>query len=419
MAACCLGMCAISFAVTGGPICLTSLAADLKMGRPEQGVFLGMPCWGLTVAILLVGPLADRLGVRALMAVGAAMQIAGLVLVSQAGSVWTAYAGGTLIGGGCGVADALLSPIVCAIYPERRMRMSGLLHSFYAIGLVATVLILLAVLAADWSWRSAFPLLAVLIVPYGLLVLVLPLPAQAHEGAQRLPARQIVRRGAFWLLVGAIFMSGVTELGPGGWLPAFVQKAAEDSRAAAARGQPSPWAEAAQDSRIADPPGQATAAEKTVHDSRLAGALGLLAFGVTMAVGRLTVSAVIYRLGVRRLFLVGGALCAMSLMMASLPVGSIWSAGWLALLGLGVAGFWPTIIATAGDRFPRAGASMFSLLSAAGNLGGVVGPVAIGLVADHSGLHIAMRVMALVPVATLVLIWSGVPRGHTVGRLGN
>ena len=417
LAACCLGMCTISFAVAGGPIFLTDIARDLNLGAPQQGVFLGSTCWGLTIAILLVGPLADRLGFRALMTLGAAMQVAGLVLVSQAASAWTAYAGGFLIGGGCGVADALLSPIVCAVYPERRTRMSGLLHSFYATGLVVTVLILLAVLAADWAWRSAFLLLAAMIVPYGLLTLVLPLPTQAHEGEERMPTRQVVRRGAFWLLMGAIFMSGVAELGPSGWLPAFVQQSAKDRRSAATS-QAALAAQPVRDSPAAaatQPALQAQADE----GPRIVGALGLLAFGVTMAIGRLTVSAVIHRLGVRRLFLIGGALCTTSLVMASLPLGSIWSAGWLALLGLGVAGFWPTILATTGDRFPRAGASMFSLISATGNLGGVVGPVVIGLVADRAGLHLAMRLMALVPVAALVLVWFAVPHGHAVGQQGD
>ncbi len=32
------------------------------------------------------------------------------------------------------------TPVVCGIYPERRTQMSGLLHAFYAIGLVLTIL---------------------------------------------------------------------------------------------------------------------------------------------------------------------------------------------------------------------------------------------------------------------------------------
>jgi MFS family permease len=309
--------------------------------------------------------------------------------------------------------------------------MSGLLHSFYAIGLVATVLIMLGVLAAGWAWRSAFLLLAAMIVPYGLLILVLPLPAHAHEGDQRMPARQVARRGAFWLLVGAIFMSGVTELGPGGWLPAFVRQSAQEGHSAPTT-QPALAARAGQ-AGPAEATSRPAVQAQAEQEPRVVGALGLLAFGVSMAVGRLTVSAVIQRLGVRRLFVIGGALCAVSLAMASLsresigsvswlaflPLGPIWSASWLALLGLGVAGFWPTILATAGDRFPRAGASMFALLSATGNLGGVVGPVTIGLVADRGDLYLAMRLMALVPVAALVLVWFAVRRGHEVGQQGD
>jgi fucose permease len=207
-----------------------------------------------------------------------------------------------------------------------------------------------------------------------VLALVLPLPAQSHQGAVRLPARRVVRRGAFWLLAGAILLAGMTELGPSNWLPAFVEQAAAGSRRA--------------------------------------GALGLLAFGVTMAAGRLTTSAVIHRVGARGLFLAGGALCAAALLLASVPRGPAWSAAWLALLGFGVAGFWPTILACAGDRFPRAGASMFSLLAATGNSGGILAPIAIGFVGEHAGLHAAMRMLALAPVGAVALVWFVVERSR-------
>jgi fucose permease len=125
-----------------------------------------------------------------------------------------------------------------------------------------------------------------------------------------------------------------------------------------------------------------------------------------MAGGRLVVSATVRRTGVRAMFLIGGAVCVASLAMASLPWGAAWSAAWLAALGLGVAGFWPTIMGCAGDRFPQAGASMFSLLSAAGNFGGIISPIAIGLVGAHAGLHAAMRMLALAPLAVVAMVWT-------------
>jgi nitrate/nitrite transporter NarK len=47
---------------------------------------------------------------------------------------------------------------------------------------------------------------------------------------------------------------------------------------------------------------------------------------------------------------------------------------------------------------------MFSLLSAAGNLGGIVGPVTIGAVAKRYGLSWGMGLLAVAPVVMLVLM---------------
>ena len=75
----------------------------------------------------------------------------------------------------------------------------------------------------------------------------------------------------------------------------------------------------------------------------------------------------------------------------------------LAVLGLAVSGLWPTVLALAGDRFPTAGASMYSLLSAAGNLGGLVGPLVIGLVAERWGLRSGMAVLVVAPLVVVAL----------------
>jgi fucose permease len=297
---------------------------------------------------------------------GSILQATGMVIISQAVSPWQAWAGGFIVGMGSGIADAIVSPLVCAIYPERRTRMTGLAHAFYAIGVVVTVLLVLGLLNAGWPWRRAFVVLAALALPWGVISLFVRLPSQSHAGTERLPARQVVRRGAFWLLMLAIFFGGVTEIGPSSWLPTFVEKAT---------------------------PG-----------SRNAGGLGLLAFGLTLAVGRLGVSAIIHRIGARRMFALGGLLCMLSLVMAALAASTGGTVFWLTALGLGVAGFWPTIVGCAGDRFPQAGASMFSLLAATGNFGGVVGPMLIGLLADGLGLRTAMALLAIAPAAVMILM---------------
>ena len=101
----------------------------------------------------------------------------------------------------------------------------------------------------------------------------------------------------------------------------------------------------------------------------------------------------------RRWFLLSGAVCAGSLLLASLSASTAATVFWLTVLGFGAASLWPTILGSAGDRFPQAGAVMFGLLAAAGNFGGVVGPVTVGLAADALGLRAGMGLLAVAPLA--------------------
>ena len=363
---CCLGMITLSFITAAPAVCLTSIGTDLNLSDTQRGAFVGTPLWGLMAAILLAGPIADRCGFRMLIVLGAALQIGGLAAISWAPNYSVTLFGAVLAGMGTGAMDALMTPIVCAVYPERRTRMSNLLHAFYAIGLVLSVILVTLLLHLAVSWRMAFRALAALVVPYMFVMLVLPLPGRSHAGPQRQPISRLLGRRSFWLLMAAIFLGGATELGVSAWVPSFL--------------------------------------EKVTNVSRTRSGLSLAAFGATLAVGRLAASFLAHRLGPRRLLVAGGLLCAISLALIALPVGASPSIFFLALTGLGVAGVWPTVLGCAGDRFPRAGASMFSLLSAMGAAGAAIGPLAVGVVADHSNLSIAMGALAVVPLLALLAI---------------
>lgn len=356
----------LSLATVAPAVALTSVAADLGMDYVQKGYFLGAAFWGITLFILISGPLADRVGFRVLLLGGTALYSVGCLLTAQAGGQWTASMGVFAIGAAAGLSDALFTPIICAIFPRDRTRMSNLLHSFYAIGIIITVALMLLLMRVGCSWRNIFRILAVLPVPFLVAMALLPLPDRAHEGPKRLRTRDILHRRAFIGFALAIFLIGVTELGPAGWLPNLVEEAAAGSR---------------------------------TH-----GALGMLVFAAALAGGRLSGSWVIHKLGVRGLFIAGTVLSAVSLLLAALPVSSAFTIFWLSVLAFGVASLWPTILGAAGDRFPQAGASMFSLLMTCGNFGGVVGPILVGAVAEAGSLYAAMGLLGIVPLGALASI---------------
>jgi fucose permease len=196
------------------------------------------------------------------------------------------------------------------------------------------------------------------------------LPRQAHRGQERLKSRVLVRRPVFWLVAATLFLAAATEIGPANWLPTFVQGLAPADGPAADRGL---WA-----------------------------GVGLAVFGLLMATGRFAASALVTRVGVHRLLAWAAAACMLCLAAVALPWGTAFRIACLGIVGLGVACFWPTLLAMAGDRFPQAGTSMFSVLSAVGGAGCAAAPVAVGCLGSVSG-NLAWGIASLAVAPALIL----------------
>jgi MFS family permease len=62
------------------------------------------------------------------------------------------------------------------------------------------------------------------------------------------------------------------------------------------------------------------------------------------------------------------------------------------------------MLAVTADRYPKGGATMFGLLAASGNAGGICLPWIVGWVADRHNLHWGIAVSAIAPLAMLILV---------------
>ncbi|WCH96321.1 MFS transporter [Streptomyces moderatus] len=140
--------------------------------------------------------------------------------------------------------------------------------------------------------------------------------------------------------------------------------------------------------------------EQDLDASSGVAALGYTCFALAMTIGRLSGTALLERLGHGRTVVAGGATAAAGMLLGSLAP-SLWAAllGF-AVTGLGLANLFPVAVERAGTL---AGPSGVATASTFGYGGMLLGPPAIGFMADWLSLPVALTSVAvLAAIATLI-----------------
>ncbi len=365
------GMVCVAIVVNLPPVYLTTFrqvfGGEAGLTGEQLGRIAGLMFASLTLGIVLSGPLADRWGAKLFTILGLALIGAGLGLMGFARAYGMLLLSVCLTGFGAGIMDMVLSPIVCALAPDRRASAMNWLHSFYCIGAVGTVLICSTALHFKIPWRPVT--FAMIAAPAAVLAgfIRLKVPALIAADSRRDPVPKLLVQPWFLVALAAILLAGATEQGMVQWLPAY--------------------------------------AETTLAYSKDVSAMFLVGFLVIMALGRILTATIGKRFSPVKLMFTS---CILLVLLYIAACFSPWPPVTLAAciaVGLAVSCLWPTMLGIAADRFPRGGASMFSLMSAAGSLGCFIMPWLIGIVAQHSKkLNLGLAVAAFCPAAMAALL---------------
>lgn len=137
-----------------------------------------------------------------------------------------------------------------------------------------------------------------------------------------------------------------------------------------------------------------------LHTSAGIATMGLAAFSITMAAGRVVGDRLAVRFGSVRLVRVSGLVAGIGLGFGVLiPVAAVAIAGF-ALLGAGLAGIFPQIVSSAARLDPEHAGSNIGRIAAIAYTGLLGGPVAIGALASGVGLRDAL----LLPAALALVV---------------
>ena len=318
---------------------------------------LGAAFLGFAITLLLVSAVLARIGFGRALAGAAILMTAGFAIVAGAGSIGISPYTGLLVGMvvqglGWGLVETVINPLTSALYPEDRVGRLSILHAWYPAGLVGGALFGLAIDHAGLSWRWNMVPLALLCVLFGALSLREKLPpVSASTDAPVTPGEMIkatLQSPTIFIWVVLMMFTASTEFAPGQWLDVAL--------------------------------------------TQIVGMRGILVLAYVsglMFLMRHFAGPLVKRLGnigllisssffaAVGLFALGGANSPATVLAAA----TVW--------GFGVAFFWPTMLATVAERYPRSGTMVFGLMGSAGAACTYVVLPTLGAIYDRARLAAA------------------------------
>ena len=334
---------------------IAEIQEKLGLSAGQLGLALFMAAIGALLAMPLAGAAAHRYGSRAasaLTVVCYGLSLSGLALAS--GPLWLGVALFSL-GASSGALDVSMNAQGVAVEKHHWRPIMSSLHGMFSLGAMAGAGATGLIAAAAVGLSPHLLGVAVLTVAVGLVACRPMLPASAEGGA---PGPGFARPSLALLLPGIVALAGLLSEGAmGDWSAVYLRTSlgAGTTMAAAA----------------------------------------FAAFSVMMAAGRFTGDRLVARLGGDLVVRAGGALaaCGLGLTLAiGQPLIAVLGFG---LVGAGLSCVFPVVLSSAARTPGIAPSAAIAAVCTIGYLGFLVGPPAIGGLAELIGLPAALGLVVL------------------------
>ncbi|MBQ6824866.1 MAG: MFS transporter [Clostridia bacterium] len=262
-------------------------------------------------------------------------------------AVYVGLAIGTVIfSASAGLGEVLISPVIAAIPSKDPDREMSKLHSIYAWGVVAVVIVstlfLLIFGAKNWQWLA----LIFTLVPITSAVLFSTVKIPQMETPEKTSGVvPFLKNSGFWLSVVAIFLGGASEVTMAQWCSGYLEQAL---------GIPKVWGDL----------------------------FGVACFSVMLGLGR-SLYAKFGKNITKVLFwcAVGSTACYLTAALSNLAVVGLIAC---AFTGFTTSMMWPGNLIVAERRFPHGGVFLFAMMAAGGDLGASVAPQMVGVITDFA-----------------------------------
>jgi MFS family permease len=291
---------------------------------------------GFAVAIAVGSPLLDYFGMGRLLGISGASFITGNLIVLFADHIkvglpvfWVLWIGMLFVGIGQGLVETVINPLAATLYPDDKTHKLNVLHAWWPGGIIIGGLIALGLGELKAGWQTKMAVVLVPAVIYTVMVLGTKFPPTERVAAG-IPARVMfkeLRRPLFLILWLSMFLTAASELAPGQWVD--------------------------------------IALTRTV---KMPGIILLVYVSGLMFVMRHFAGSLAHKLSPIGLLWVSCLLASLGLLLLSVANSPITGLLAATVWGTGVCYMWPTMLASASERFPRGGALLIGLMGTAGTL---------------------------------------------------
>jgi len=249
--------------------------------------------------------------------------------VSGPNIYWALWSGALVAGIGWGLAETVINPLIATLYPDNKTGKLNAAHAWWPGGVVVGGLLGVGMSQINLGWQAKLTVVLLPAIVCVILTMGVKFPPTERKAAG-ISAGDMFKellKPLFFVLFCSMFLTAASELAPGQWVD--------------------------------------LALTRTVG---MQGILLLVYVNGLMFVMRHFAGPLVHRLspiGVLWCSCLGASLGLVALSFANSPVMGLLAA---TLWGTGVCYMWPTMLATASERFPRGGALLMGLMGTAGTL---------------------------------------------------
>ena len=357
-----LAMIAIGMGFSARGAILGTWGAEFGFTKAELGVITGFGLTGFAMTVMLFSVMVERWGYKVMLFATFAFHLLSGVITLLATPVFHSYGkdaafwclslGTTIFSVGNGAAEAVVNPLIAALYPTERTHRLNMLHAGFPGGLVLGALV--GVILAGSRWELILLMYLVPTLVYGALFVGQALPASQAKIYQA-SIGSMVRQFRSPLMLSLLLlmaMIGFVELGTDSWISNITGDLMADPKK------------------------------------------GLYLFiwtSTLMFALRFVAGPIVHRISPLGLLFVASCFGSVGLVLLSMAGESFNFGGAVVaatiaatIYAFGKTFYWGTMLGVTAERFPMGGALVIGAIGCVGNLSaGVLGGPAIGLMQDR------------------------------------